>query len=66
VQAGEAARQGVGREWFEREKGTWVASHAVKGPNGRAYNRFSGSQAWADYLDRLRSGAAIVPINRVA
>lgn len=42
MQAGEAPRQGllvsrlaaettfegVGREWFEREKGTWVASHA--------------------------------------
>lgn len=40
-------------------------SHAVKDPNGRAYNRtafFEGRkemmQGWADYLDRLRNGDA--------
>jgi integrase len=55
-------------EWVEMQ-----LAHAVKDPNGRAYNRVQWlaertemMQAWADYLDRLRSGAAIVPINRVA
>jgi integrase len=55
-------------EWVELQ-----LAHAVKDPNGRAYNRVQWlaeraemMQAWADYLDRLRSGAAIVPINRVA
>jgi integrase len=55
-------------EWVELQ-----LAHAVKDPNGRAYNRVQWlaertemMQAWADYLDRLRSGAAIVPINRAA
>ncbi|MDO3377062.1 tyrosine-type recombinase/integrase [Geoalkalibacter halelectricus] len=40
-------------------------AHAVRDPNGRAYNRTSHlaerrkmMQTWADYLDKLRSGAA--------
>jgi integrase len=42
-------------------------AHAVKDPNGRAYNRTSFlperremMQQWADYLDRLRAGAEVV------
>jgi integrase len=43
-------------------------AHAVKDPNGRAYNRTAHlparrdmMQRWADYLDKLRRGADIVP-----
>lgn len=46
-------------------------AHAVKDPNGRAYNRTAHlperhkmMQAWADYLDALRTGANVVPIRR--
>jgi integrase len=55
-------------EWVEMQ-----FAHAVKDANGRAYNRVqwleertSMMQHWADYLDRLRKGAGVVPINRVA
>lgn len=48
-------------------------AHAVKDPNGRAYNRTSHlperrrmMQAWADYLDGLRTEANVVPIKRKA
>ncbi len=48
-------------------------AHAVRDPNGRAYNRTAHlaerkkmMQGWADYLDGLRNGAAIVPIKRTA
>lgn len=44
-------------------------AHAVKDPNGRAYNRTAHlaerrkmMQAWADYLDALRTGANVVPL----
>ncbi|MGH7239044.1 MAG: tyrosine-type recombinase/integrase [Candidatus Saccharimonadales bacterium] len=44
-------------------------AHAVKDPNGRAYNRTAFlperrkmMQAWADYLDGLREGANIVSL----
>ncbi|HSB98256.1 MAG TPA: site-specific integrase [Spongiibacteraceae bacterium] len=44
-------------------------AHAVRDPNGRAYNRTAHlserrkmMQTWADYLDGLKSGAVIVPI----
>lgn len=44
-------------------------AHAVKDPNGRAYNRTSHlparremMQRWADYLDKLRKGADILPL----
>lgn len=44
-------------------------AHAVRDPNGRAYNRTAHlperrkmMQQWADYLDKLRSGAEIVPL----
>lgn len=47
-------------------------AHAVKDANGRAYNRTSHlparrimMQVWADYLDKLRIGADVIPI-RVA
>jgi integrase len=42
-------------------------AHAVRDPNGRAYNRTAHlaerkqmMQEWADYLDKLKAGAAIV------
>ena len=44
-------------------------AHAVKDPNGRAYNRTAHlparrdmMQRWADYLDKLRIGADVIPI----
>ncbi len=44
-------------------------AHAVRDPNGRAYNRTAHlserrkmMQAWADYLDRLKQGADVKPI----
>lgn len=46
-------------------------AHAVRDPLGRAYNRTSHlderkrmMQLWADYLDGLKRGAKVVPINR--
>jgi integrase len=46
-------------------------AHAVKDPLGRAYNRTKHlderrrmMQAWADYLDGLRSGAEVIPFRR--
>jgi integrase len=43
-------------------------AHAVKDPNGRAYNRTAHlparramMQRWADYLDKLRIGADVIP-----
>lgn len=48
-------------------------SHMVKDANGRAYNRTAHlparremMQRWADYLDKLRIGAEVIPINRAA
>jgi integrase len=48
-------------------------AHAVKDPNGRAYNRTAHlperrkmMQQWADYLDRLKAGAKVIPIQRGA
>lgn len=44
-------------------------AHAVRDPNGRAYNRTAHleerkkmMQLWADYLDRLKAGAKVIPI----
>lgn len=44
-------------------------AHAVRDPNGRAYNRTAHlperrkmMQAWADYLDALRTGSNVVPM----
>lgn len=48
-------------------------AHAVKDPNGRAYNRTAHlperrkmMQGWADYLDSLRIGGKVVPLTRSA
>lgn len=48
-------------------------SHAVKDPNGRAYNRTAHlparrvmMQAWADYLDKLRIGADVIQLRTTA
>ncbi len=45
-------------------------AHAVKDPNGRAYNRTAHlparremMQQWADYLDELKTGAEVVPLH---
>jgi hypothetical protein len=47
--------------------------HAVRDPNGHAYNRTAHMpeqhkmmQEWADYLDKLKAGAEIIPIKRDA
>ncbi len=44
-------------------------AHAVRDPNGRAYNRTAHlperrkmMQQWADYLDKLKSGAEVIPL----
>ena len=46
-------------------------AHAVRDANGRAYNRTSYveqrrtmMQTWADYLDKLRDGAEVIPLHR--
>jgi len=46
-------------------------AHAVKDANGRAYNRTQYMahrarmmQTWADYLDKLRHGADVIPLHR--
>lgn len=48
-------------------------AHAVRDPNGRAYNRTAHllerkkmMQAWADYLEDLREGANVVPIRKAS
>lgn len=48
-------------------------AHAVRDPNGRAYNRTAHlperrkmMQQWADYLDKLKTGAEVIPINQRA
>lgn len=48
-------------------------AHAVKDPNGRAYNRTAHlaerrkmMQLWADYLDELKAGKAVIPLSRNA
>jgi integrase len=47
-------------------------AHAVTDPNGRAYNRTTHlserikmMQTWANYLDRLRIGAKVIPFKKV-
>jgi integrase len=44
-------------------------AHAVKDPNGRAYNRTAHlverrkmMQKWGDYLDGLKAGAKVIPL----
>ncbi|SNB45931.1 integrase arm-type DNA-binding domain-containing protein [Geobacter sp. DSM 9736] len=48
-------------------------AHAVKDPNGRAYNRTAHlaerrkmMQTWADYLDGLKTGAKVLPFKPLA
>jgi hypothetical protein len=48
-------------------------AHAVKDANGRSYNRtqyltqrFAMIQQWADYLDKLRVGADVIPLHKAA
>ena len=45
-------------------------AHAVRDPNGRAYNRTAHlserkrmMQRWADYLDKLKAGAEVLPLH---
>jgi integrase len=46
-------------------------AHAVRDPNGRAYNRTAHlperkkmMQQWADYLDKLKAGVEVIPLSR--
>ncbi len=46
-------------------------AHAVRDPNGRAYNRTAHlierrkmMQLWADYLDKLKIGAEVIPLRK--
>ena len=46
-------------------------AHAVRDPNGRAYNRTAHlperrkmMQQWADYLDKLKAGAEVIPLRQ--
>lgn len=46
-------------------------AHAVRDPNGRAYNRTAHlaerrkmMQTWADYLDGLKTGAKVIPFKK--
>lgn len=48
-------------------------AHAVKDPNGRAYNRTAHlperhkmMQQWSDYLDGLKAGATVIPFKKTA
>ena len=45
-------------------------AHAVRDPNGRAYNRTAHldarrimMQQWADYLDKIKAGAEVIPLH---
>ena len=48
-------------------------AHAVRDPNGRAYNRTTHlterrkmMKTWADYLDGLKAGAKVIPLRKKA
>jgi integrase len=48
-------------------------AHAVRDPNGRAYNRTAHlperkkmMQQWADYLDKIKASAEVIPLRRKA
>ena len=48
-------------------------AHAVRDPNGRAYNRTAHlperrkmMQSWSDYLDKLKAGAEVILLHRQA
>ena len=47
-------------------------AHAVKDPNGRAYNRTAHikerhkmMQTWSDYLDSLKNGAQVIVFKKI-
>jgi integrase len=47
-------------------------AHAVRDPNGRAYNRTAHlnerrrmMQTWADYLDGIKAGAKVIPFRKI-
>lgn len=47
-------------------------AHTVRDPNGRAYNRTAHlverkkmMQQWADYLDKIKAGAEVIPIRQL-
>ncbi|MEI8209910.1 MAG: integrase, partial [Methylococcales bacterium] len=47
-------------------------AHAVKDPNGRAYNRTAHikerhkmMQTWSDYLDSLKNGAQVIEFKKI-
>jgi integrase len=53
-------------DWIEQQ-----LAHAVRDPLGRAYNRATHlegrrtmMQGWADYLDKLKAGADVLPFRR--
>ena len=59
-----AERLGIAPEVIEAQ-----LAHAVAGPLGRAYDRTQWAEQrrelmtkWADYLDRLRDGAQVIPL----
>lgn len=63
----------VGQPWGQVSCPYRQLAHAVRDPNGRAYNRTAHlpagrkmMQQWADYLDKLKAGAEIIPINQTA
>src|SRR5690606_19374311 len=52
-------------DWIEQQ-----LAHAVKDANGRAYNRTTHikertkmMQGWADYLDALKQGGKVIPVD---
>jgi integrase len=54
-------------DWIEHQ-----LAHAVRDPNGRAYNRTAHleerrkmMQRWSDYLDTLKTGAVVLPFKTV-
>ena len=59
---------GVRPDYIEHQLG-----HAVRDPNGRAYNRTAHlaerrkmMQLWTDYLDRLKAGATVLQLRKEA
>ena len=60
---GTQTRLGVRPDFIEHQ-----LAHAVRDPNGRAYNRTAHlterrkmMQQWADCLDKLGAGAGVIP-----
>jgi hypothetical protein len=60
----------VARTILDEVLGVRQLAHAVRDPNGRAYNRTAHlperrkmMQEWADYLDKLKGGAEVIPLH---